>query len=194
MKKYFYTILGLAFVGILIYSFSETKFKNKASTQSAVATSFHSLSVQSIDGKSTLKMSDFKGKYVLCVNVASECGYTKQYGALQQLADAYKDKLVVIGFPCNQFMGQEPGTAEEIQTFCKKNYGVKFPLSEKLEVKGSGQHDVYRWLTQKQLNGKEDVTIKWNFNKILVDPNGNWVKYYASGVDPLSKEITDLLK
>lgn len=195
MKKYFYTILGLAFAGILIFSFSETKIKSMESSSAALAaTSFHTLNVQGIDGKTNLKMSDFKGKYVLCVNVASECGYTKQYGALQQLADTYKDKLVVIGFPCNQFMGQEPGSAEEIQTFCKKNYGVTFPLTEKIEVKGDGIHAVYRWLTQKQLNGKEDVNIKWNFNKILVDPNGNWVKYYSSGVDPLSKEITDLLK
>lgn len=194
MKKYFYTILGLAFAGILIYSFSETKFKSKGSAEVAAGTTFHQLSIASIDGKSTLNMKDFKGKYVLCVNVASECGYTKQYGALQQLFDTYKDKLVIVGFPCNQFMGQEPGTAEEIQTFCKKNYGVNFPLTQKIDVKGSSQHPIYAWLTQKSLNGKEDVTIKWNFNKILIDPNGNWLKYYPSGVDPLSKEITDLLK
>jgi glutathione peroxidase len=194
MKKYFYTILGLAFAGILIYSFSETKFKASRFKEIAPATSFHQLSIAGIDGKTTLHMKDYKGKFVLCVNVASECGYTKQYAALQQLSDTYKEKLVIIGFPCNQFMGQEPGTAEEIQQFCKKNYGVKFPLTQKIDVKGSAQHPIYAWLTQKSLNGKEDVNIKWNFNKILIDPNGNWVKYYGSGVDPLSKEITDYLK
>lgn len=194
MKKYFYTILGLAFAGILIYSFSETKFKSANVNEINNATSFHELSIPSIDGKTSIHMKDFKGKYILCVNVASECGYTKQYAALQQLSEAFKDKLVVIGFPCNQFMGQEPGTAEEIQSFCKKNYGVNFPLTQKIDVKGDAKHPVYAWLTQKRLNGKEDVSIKWNFNKILVDPSGNWVKYYGSGVDPLSKEITDYLK
>ena len=195
MKKYFYTVLVLAFAGVLIYSFSEAKSKSMEASYTALAnTSFHELKVLGIDGKTSINMIDFKGKYVLCVNVASECGYTKQYGALQQLADTYKEKLVVIGFPCNQFMGQEPGTAEEIQTFCKKNYGVTFPLTEKIEVKGDGIHPVYRWLTQKQFNGKEDVKIKWNFNKILISPDGNWVNYFPSGIEPMSKEITDLLK
>jgi glutathione peroxidase len=139
-------------------------------------------------------MIDFKGKYVLCVNVASECGYTPQYADLQKLAEKYADKLVVIGFPCNQFMGQEPGTAEDIQTFCKKNYGVTFPLSQKISVKGEDQHPIYQWLTTKSLNGVSDATIKWNFNKILVDPNGNWLKHFGSGVNPLSEEIGSLIK
>jgi glutathione peroxidase len=139
-------------------------------------------------------MIDFKGKYVLCVNVASECGYTPQYAELQKLAEKYTDKLVVIGFPCNQFMGQEPGTADDIQTFCKKNYGVTFPLSQKISVKGEEQHPIYQWLTTKSLNGVSDATIKWNFNKILVDPNGNWLKHFGSGVNPLSEEISSLIK
>ncbi|MBU3663304.1 MAG: glutathione peroxidase [Bacteroidetes bacterium] len=192
MKKYFFSILVLAFAGVVVYSFSASKSK-KPRTLSKV-TNFHDLSIPTIDGKGTLKMSDYKGKYVLCVNVASECGYTPQYAELQKLSEKYADKLVVIGFPCNQFMGQEPGTAEDIQTFCKKNYGVTFPLSQKISVKGEEQHPIYQWLTMKSLNGVSDATIKWNFNKIMVDPNGNWLKYYGSGVNPLSEEITILIK
>jgi glutathione peroxidase len=91
-------------------------------------------------------------------------------------------------------MGQEPGTADDIQTFCKKNYGVTFPLSQKISVKGEEQHPIYQWLTTKSLNGVSDATIKWNFNKILVDPNGNWLKHFGSGVNPLSEEISSLIK
>jgi glutathione peroxidase len=192
MKRYFFSILALAFAGVVVYSFSASKSR-KPKTLSNI-TNFHDLSVPTIDGKGTLKMIDFKGKYVLCVNVASECGYTPQYADLQKLAEKYADKLVVIGFPCNQFMGQEPGTAEDIQTFCKKNYGVTFPLSQKISVKGEEQHPIYQWLTTKSLNGVSDATIKWNFNKILVDPNGNWLKHFGSGVNPLSEEIGSLIK
>jgi glutathione peroxidase len=192
MKKYFFSILVLVFAGVVVYSFSASKSK-KPKTLSKV-TNFHDLSIPTIDGKGTLKMSDYKGKYVLCVNVASECGYTPQYAELQKLSEKYADKLVVIGFPCNQFMGQEPGTAEDIQTFCKKNYGVTFPLSQKISVKGEEQHPIYQWLTMKSLNGVSDATIKWNFNKIMVDPNGNWLKHFGSGVNPLSEEITILIK
>jgi len=192
MKRYFFSILALAFAGVVVYSFSASKSR-KPKTLSNI-TNFHDLSISTIDGKGTLKMIDFKGKYVLCVNVASECGYTPQYAELQKLAEKYTDKLVVIGFPCNQFMGQEPGTADDIQTFCKKNYGVTFPLSQKISVKGEEQHPIYQWLTTKSLNGVSDATIKWNFNKILVDPNGNWLKHFGSGVNPLSEEISSLIK
>jgi glutathione peroxidase len=139
-------------------------------------------------------MSDYKGKYVLCVNVASKCGYTYQYEELQQLQDQYKENLVVIGFPCNQFLSQEPGTAEEIREFCTKNYGVQFPLSEKLDVKGTKQHPVYQWLTSKQLNGVSDDEVKWNFHKYLISPNGKWLQAFSSKVKPLSSDITSLIK
>ncbi len=194
MKKYFYTIFFLVFTGVLIYSLSEANATKMKKVGMEAYKSFYDLKINSLDGKSTISMKDFKGKYVLCVNVASECGYTKQYAGLQELSKKYGDKLVVIGFPCNQFLGQEPGTAAEIKTFCEKNFGVTFLLSEKIDVKGSNAHPIYKWLTQKEFNGAEDVTIKWNFNKILIDQNGKWVKYFGSSVEPMSNEITQLIK
>lgn len=193
MKKYFYLILGLSFTGILIYSFSKVNNKQKLVEEMAATKSLYDLSIKTLDGSKTIKFSDFKGKKILCVNVASECGYTPQYKGLQALSEQYKDKLVVIGFPCNQFGGQEPGSSEEISTFCKKNYGVTFLLTEKVDVKGSTQHAVYQWLTQKQLNGVSDATIKWNFNKILVNEKGEWQAYFPSSVAPNDPELTGKL-
>jgi glutathione peroxidase len=154
--------------------------------------SFYDLTYTTIDGK-TASMADFKGKYVLCVNVASKCGYTPQYKQLQALYEKYQDRMVIVGFPCNQFLGQEPGTNEEIVTFCEKNYGVTFPLADKLDVKGKNQHAVYQWLTNKTLNGVSDGNVKWNFHKFLISPSGEWLGEYASGVDPLGDEITSKL-
>ncbi|MBM3448575.1 MAG: glutathione peroxidase [Bacteroidetes bacterium] len=154
--------------------------------------SFYDLTYTTIDGKSA-SMVDFKGKYVLCVNVASKCGYTPQYKQLQALYEKFQDRLVIVGFPCNQFLGQEPGSNEEIVTFCEKNYGVTFPLADKLDVKGKNQHAVYQWLTNKTLNGVSDGNVKWNFHKFLISPSGEWLGEYASGVDPLGDEITSKL-
>ncbi len=181
------------FAGVLTYSISEAQGKKMASKGKVVAKSFYDLSIKTLDGTRTIQMSELKGKKVLCVNVASECGYTPQYEGLQKLADAYKDKLVIIGFPCNQFGGQEPGNSSEIASFCKKNYGVTFMLTEKIDVKGDKQHPVYQWLTQQALNSKSDATVKWNFNKFLIDENGNWVSYFGSAVEPMSTEITSKL-
>ena len=155
--------------------------------------SFYDLTINSIDGKE-MHMSDFKGKYVLCVNVASKCGYTPQYEDLEKLYEQYQGKLVIVGFPCNQFLGQEPGTSEEIVSFCQKNYGVTFPLTEKIDVKGKNQHGVYQWLTQQTLNGVADGTVKWNFHKFLISPEGEWVAEFPSGVKPLDAELTSLIK
>jgi glutathione peroxidase len=155
--------------------------------------SFYDLTINSIDGKE-MHMSDFKGKYVLCVNVASKCGYTPQYEDLEKLYEQYQGKLVIVGFPCNQFLGQEPGTSEEIVSFCQKNYGVTFPLTEKIDVKGKNQHGVYQWLTQKSLNGVADGNVKWNFHKFLVSPEGEWLAEFPSGVKPLDTELTSLIK
>jgi glutathione peroxidase len=149
--------------------------------------------VKSIDGQD-VDFSQYKGKKVLIVNVASECGYTPQYEDLEKLYEANKDKLVILGFPANNFGGQEPGTNEEIKSFCQKNYGVTFPLFEKISVVGSDQHPLYKWLTSKDLNGWNDEQPKWNFNKYLLDENGELVKYYSSKVKPFDDEITGMFK
>ena len=133
-------------------------------------------------------------KYLLFVNVASECGFTGQYEDLQKLYDTYQDKLMVIGVPCNQFGGQEPGSSEAIQTFCKKNYGVTFLITEKVDVKGKNQHPLYQWLTNKDLNGVENTSVKWNFHKYLVNGKGQFLDYFYSITKPLSSKITRQLK
>jgi len=127
-------------IGTFFMAFTtETASQKDASHPTAT---FHGFSINSLTGE-TLNMADFKGKHVLVVNVASRCGYTPQYGPLQKLADQYEGKLVIVGFPCNQFGGQEPGTAEQIASFCEKNYGVSFPMTEKIDVKGDNQHPIY---------------------------------------------------
>tara|TARA_Y100001954_G_C15680226_1_gene537343 strand:- start:415 stop:930 length:516 start_codon:yes stop_codon:yes gene_type:complete len=157
------------------------------------SSSVYDISLNKISGES-FKLSDFKGKKVLIVNTASKCGYTSQYGDLEKLYQEYKDKLEIVGMPCNQFMGQEPGKNSEISAFCKKNYGVTFTLLEKGYVKGSNQHPLYSWLTKKEKNGVDDYKITWNFNKFLLDEDGKLIGYFGSGVSPTSEKITSLIK
>jgi glutathione peroxidase len=157
------------------------------------AQSIHNFKVKSIDGKQ-IDFASFKGKKILVVNTASKCGYTPQYEGLEKVYEQYKDKLVIIGFPCNQFGGQEPGTNEEIVSFCKKNYGVTFPLADKIDVKGENTAAIYQWLTQKAKNGVLDASISWNFNKFLLDENGKMIAYYPSNVKPDSDQILSQLK
>lgn len=145
-------------------------------------------------GGSPIELEEHRGKKLLFVNVASKCGYTKQYGPLQKLQDIFKDRLVVVGCPCNQFGSQEPGNAEQIKNFCEKNYGVNFLITEKLEVKGEHQHPLYQWLTKKDKNGNKSSKVKWNFQKYLLDENGHLLEVFESSVDPLSPKITDFLK
>ncbi len=149
--------------------------------------------VRSIDGK-YVDYSQFKGKKVLIVNTASECGYTPQYEDLEKLYETYKDKLIILGFPANNFGGQEPGTNEEIKQFCTSKYSVTFPMFEKISVLGDDMAPIYKWLTSKDMNGWNDQQPKWNFNKYLLDENGNLVKYYSSAVKPLSDDIVSQLK
>jgi glutathione peroxidase len=157
--------------------------------------SIYSISLKTLDGKGTIKLSDYKGKYLVFVNTASECGYTPQYKDLQDFHLKYADSnVVVIGSPCNQFGGQEPGTAEEIGAFCQKNYGVTFMLSEKLDVKGASQHALYQWLTQKAKNGAGDFEVKWNFNKFVVSPEGKLLHYFGSNVKPGDQEFLNVFK
>ena len=145
------------------------------------------------DGKE-INLNAFKGKKILFVNVASKCGYTPQYEGLQKLYEQNKENLVIIGLPCNQFMNQEPGTNEEIQTFCKKNYGVTFPITQKIYVKGDKIHPLYNWLTRKELNGVEDSKVKWNFQKYLIDEEGALIQVFGSKVKPLGEEIISAVK
>lgn len=156
-------------------------------------TSIYNLQINDIEGNK-INLEKFKGKKILFVNVASKCGFTKQYEELQKLYDTYKDKLVVIGLPCNQFGEQEPGTLSEIQNFCSVNYGVSFPMTEKIDVKGSNQHPIYKWLTQKEKNGVKNSSVKWNFQKYLIDENGNYIDFWYSMTKPMSKKIIKYLQ
>jgi glutathione peroxidase len=180
-------ILGVVIVALAIYSFStrhRVSPEKKASMIAETPKSFYELTYTDIDGK-PVSMSAYKGKYVLCVNVASKCGHTPQYAKLEALYEKLKDKLVIIGFPCNQFLGQEPGSEKEIAEFCTKNYGVTFPLSSKIDVKGKDQHPVYTWLMTKDVNGVSDDKVEWNFHKVLVSPEGTWLKAFSAGSDPM---------
>ncbi len=155
--------------------------------------SIYNIKIMQLDEKTALDLSQYKGKKILFVNTASECGFTPQYEDLQKLQDKYPEKLVVIGSPCNQFGGQEPGNSDQIATFCKKNFGVTFMLTQKLDVKGTNQHPLFQWLTSKSKNGVLDSEVKWNFNKFLVDENGKLLAYFASTTGPMSSDITKLI-
>lgn len=159
---------------------------------SAQSTDLYSYSFTDIDGRE-VSMSQFKGKKILIVNVASKCGYTPQYEDLQKLHEQYGDKVTLIGFPCNQFMHQEPGDESEIKDFCQKNYGVSFLMASKIDVKGDEQNPIYTWLTTKELNGVEESKVAWNFQKYLIDENGHYVEKFEPGVNPLDEELTSKL-
>ncbi|MEX0966032.1 MAG: glutathione peroxidase [Bacteroidia bacterium] len=134
--------------------------------------SVYDFTMEDIDGRE-VKLDTFEGKVLVIVNVASKCGLTPQYEELQQFYETYKDReVVVLGFPANNFLGQEPGTDSEIRQFCSENYGVTFPMFSKISVKGKDQHPLYEYLTQKKKNGVLDAPVKWNFQKFLVDKNG----------------------
>lgn len=154
---------------------------------------FHQFSLQKLNSNEIIDMSAFKGKKVLVVNVASQCGYTPQYDDLQEFYKSYSDKIVVVGVPCNQFGGQEPGSEAEIQNFCKSNYGVNFPMTTKVDVKGSNQHPMYKWLTSRALNNVDDYSVSWNFNKFLIDEDGNLIGYFPSNVNPFDDAILSKL-
>ncbi|WP_066218184.1 glutathione peroxidase [Formosa haliotis] len=156
-------------------------------------TDLYNIKINSLKG-TPIDLEEFRGKRLLFVNTASKCGFTKQYDHLQTLADTYKDTLQVIGVPCNQFGGQEPGTALEIESFCEVNYGVTFVITEKVHVKGEQQHPLYAWLTKKELNGVKNSSVKWNFQKYLIDEKGELIDYFYSITKPLSSRITKHLK
>lgn len=155
--------------------------------------SIYDITINDINGN-PLDLNQFRGKYILFVNVASKCGFTSQYATLEELQQRYKENLVLFGIPCNQFGGQEPNTANEIQQFCTKNFGISFLLTEKISVKVKGKHQIYSWLTDKIKNGKSSSSVKWNFQKYLVDEKGDFVNYFYSFTRPMSPKITSILK
>ena len=164
-----------------------------ASVFNLSAQSIYDININDIDGVN-IDLSKFKGKHILFVNVASKCGFTKQYADLEKLYQKYKSDLVVIGLPCNQFGSQEPGSLEEIKSFCKFNYGVSFILTDKIKVRGDGIHPIYSWLTDKELNGVMSSSVKWNFQKYIINRQGELTNYFYSVTSPLSAKITKLLK
>jgi glutathione peroxidase len=158
------------------------------------AKSFYDYKVLDINGK-PYDLSQLKGKKILVVNTASKCGNTPQYSDLEKLYNEYKGKnFVIIGFPANDFMGQEPGTNEEIKAFCTANYGVTFPLMSKISVRGKDMDPLYKWLTTKELNGVMDSQVSWNFQKYLIDEKGQLVDMASPKEKPYSDKIVDWLK
>jgi glutathione peroxidase len=154
-----------------------------------MAMSIYDFKVTALDG-STIDFSKYKGKKVLIVNTASQCGFTPQYAGLEELYEKYKGKLVIVGFPANNFGEQEPGSNEDIQNFCKKNYGVTFPMAEKVSVKGQDAHPLFKYLANEAKKIGIEDPVKWNFTKFLIDEKGKLVAVYESKVTPMSEEIT----
>jgi glutathione peroxidase len=160
---------------------------------SAKPKSIYDFKVPGLSG-GTIDFSKYKGKKILVVNTASKCGYTPQYDGLEKLSKKYAGKLVIVGFPANNFGAQEPGSNDEIASFCQKNYGVSFPMAAKISVKGGDMHPVYQWLTRKAENGFKDSEVQWNFQKYLIDEKGNLVGVFLSGVTPDSKELAEAIE
>ena len=154
--------------------------------------SIYDFEMVAINGEK-ISLEAYKGKKILIVNTASECGYTPQYADLQKLHELYGGKVTVLGFPANNFGSQEPGSNEEIATFCSENYNVSFQMFEKISVKGDDMDDLYKWLTDKSLNGWNEDAPGWNFCKYLIDENGELIKFYASAINPMGAEIIEAI-
>jgi len=168
--------------------FIKTLTINNKSSKMSAKKSIYDIEINSLQGK-PINLSLFKGKKILFVNVASKCGFTPQYKELQKLHNIYEESLVVIGVPCNQFGKQEPGNSSEISEFCQVNYGVSFLITEKISVKGKEQHPLYSWLTNKNENGRKNSSVKWNFQKYLINEDGDLIDYYLSMTSPTSSKI-----
>ncbi len=155
---------------------------------------FHDFTVKTIDGND-FNLSELKGKKVLVVNTASKCGLTPQYKKLQELYEKYGgDDFTIIGFPANNFLSQEPGTNEEIKEFCQVNYGVTFPMMAKISVKGKDMNPLYQWLTQKSENGKVDAEVSWNFQKFMIDEEGNLIDFASPKTKPFDEKIVSWIE
>lgn len=186
MKKLFVVLLSAA---AFLQSCTNQKSEvAKAETARETGKSIYDYQVESLDGN-TINFADFKGKKILIVNTASKCGFTPQYADLQKLYEQYQDRLVIVGFPADNFGHQEPGTNEEIGAFCQKNYGVTFPMAAKVSVKGDDTAPIFKYLTEKELNGTKNTNILWNFTKFLLDENGRLVDTYLSTTKPTDEAI-----
>lgn len=189
MKKLKYTG-RIAILSLIIMTIMAT---NPGPNSTNPMKNIYDIPINSLIGE-PIDLGDFKGKKILFVNVASECGFTPQYEDMQKLHEEFGNEITVIGVPCNQFGEQESGTAKEIENFCQKNYGVSFIMTEKIDVKGDNQHPLYTWLTEKDQNGVESSSIKWNFQKYLIDENGRYIDVFYSTTNPMSDKITNYLK
>lgn len=174
---------------LLKHLFSDKKMGVTKPKNMMVKGSFYDFKMKSLDDKETIDFAKYKGKKVVVLNTASECGYTPQYADWQKFHKEYGDKVVVLGFPANNFGGQEPGSNTQIATFCQKNYGVTFQMLEKVSVTGSDQHPLYKWLSKKDLNGWNDKEPTWNFCKYVINEKGEVTNFFASGVKPTSPEF-----
>lgn len=191
MKNIF--LMLLSFTAFLQSCNNQKSEISKAKTTELMGKTIYDFKVEGLDGKE-INFADFKGKKILIVNTASECGFTPQYADLEKVYEQYKDKLVIVGFPANNFGGQEPGTNTEIGAFCQKNYGVTFPLAAKVSVKGDDTAPIFKYLTEKDLNGVKNTKILWNFTKFLIDENGKLIDTFISTTKPTDEAITKYLK
>ncbi|CAM3884673.1 glutathione peroxidase [Flavobacterium cucumis] len=195
MKK----LVTLFSVAALFFSCQNQAQKKQTTTQTAITTpmakeTIYQFKVEDLSGD-TFDFSTLKGKKILVVNTASECGLTPQYEQLQAIYEKYKDKnFVIVGFPANNFGAQEPGSNAEIATFCQQNYGVSFPMMAKISVKGGDMHPVYQFLTQKAKNGLEDSEVQWNFQKYLINENGELAKVVSPRTLPTDAEIVNWIE
>ena len=185
------SIISILIVFSIAFLFGFSWF-NKKDDIAGLPENLYNYNAIDINGN-TISFEKFKGKYILIVNTASKCGFTDQYSQLQRLYEMYKDKLVICAFPSNNFFWQEPLSNKEIIFFCNNNYGITFPIFEKISVKGDNKHPIYKWLSNKELNGKINKEPSWNFCKYLVDSEGKLMHYFDSNIEPLSVKITVIL-
>jgi glutathione peroxidase len=184
-----YVLVKIALMKILFLLISIITLMNSSEKEN-----IYQFKVKDIQGEN-FDFASLRGKKIMIVNTASKCGLTPQYEKLEALYEKYKNKnFVIVGFPANDFMSQEPGSNEEIESFCKMNYGVSFPMMAKISVKGKDMHPVYQFLTEKSKNGLEDNKVEWNFQKYLIDENGHLVKVISPRVQPDDESITSWIE
>lgn len=181
--------LFLSFVALVSCSNQSARQRPANDTHTKSSTSFYDFQMPELESGKMIDFHQYKGKKLVVLNVASKCGYTPQYADWEAFYKAHGDKVVVLGFPANNFMGQEPGSNEEIASFCSKNYGVSFPMFQKISVKGDDMSPLYKWLSTKEMNGWNEQAPTWNFCKYVIDEKGELVSFFPSGVKPEDTEF-----